>query len=189
MNKILLLFSLFTFSMVQVHAQDMRSIFKSMPDSIVPYLTENNKLDFLDFLDSDMKAEITNRLGGKSEMQTLNDNYLRLILSESSVLEMRLLSTDYPVDSISQIVCMVRTFGTVQKESTISFYSTKWKKLHVNKYISLPQYLFTASLDEKTTMLTIQQVGWLDAPANEEQEKQELLLTKYNWHNFYVKEN
>ena len=42
----------------------MRDVFRQMPDSIVPYLTENNRLDFIDFIDSNMKAEVTNAFGG-----------------------------------------------------------------------------------------------------------------------------
>ena len=49
----------------QVSAQDlkMRDVFKQIPDSLVPYLSQNNRLDFIDFLDSNMKAEVRNKLG------------------------------------------------------------------------------------------------------------------------------
>ena len=30
----------------------MREVFKQMPDSLLPYLSENNRLDFIDFIDS-----------------------------------------------------------------------------------------------------------------------------------------
>lgn len=50
----------------QVSAQDVtiRDIFKQMPDSLMPYLSQNNRLDFIDFLDSHMKAEVRNTFGG-----------------------------------------------------------------------------------------------------------------------------
>ena len=42
----------------QASAQDLmiRDVFKQMPDSLMPYLSQNNRLDFIDFLDANMKA-------------------------------------------------------------------------------------------------------------------------------------
>lgn len=34
--------------------QDMRDVFKHMPDSVLGYLSENNRLDMIDFIDSKM---------------------------------------------------------------------------------------------------------------------------------------
>ena len=31
----------------------MRDVFKQMPDSLLPYLSKNNRLDFIDFMESD----------------------------------------------------------------------------------------------------------------------------------------
>ena len=60
---------------VSLTAQNMSDIIKDMPDSIMPLLTKNDRLDFIDYLASNMKAEVTNRLGGKSEMTTISNNY------------------------------------------------------------------------------------------------------------------
>ena len=46
----------------------IRDVFRQMPDSLMPYLSTNNRLDFIDFLDSNMKAEVKNQFDGKSEM-------------------------------------------------------------------------------------------------------------------------
>ena len=48
----------------------MRDVIKQMPDTLVPYLKQNALLDFIDFKDSGMKAEVRNTLGGMSEMTT-----------------------------------------------------------------------------------------------------------------------
>ena len=48
---------------------EIRDVFKQMPDSLMPYLSQNNRLDFIDFLDANMKAEVKNRLGGTSHEQ------------------------------------------------------------------------------------------------------------------------
>ena len=86
-------------------------------------------MDLIDFTASKMNAEVDNTLGGKSRMQKLTDRYVSITLNEASSLEMKLLPVKEKVDSANQIVCMVRTYGKDVRESTISFYSVKWKKL------------------------------------------------------------
>ena len=46
-------------------AQDMERIFAEMPDSIVPVMTKNNRLDCIDFYKSKMKSNVENIYGGK----------------------------------------------------------------------------------------------------------------------------
>ncbi len=156
-------------SLTMMSQTAMRDVLKQMPDSIVPYLTENNRLDFIDFFDSNMKAEVTNTMGGKSEMQKLTDDFLYIHLNEASSLEMRLLDVTEPVDSIKRIVCLVRTYGSDIRESTVAFYSIKWYLLPTNCYVQLPEGIFVAKLGEQEPTLTITPVCQLDAPANEEQ--------------------
>ena len=72
MKKILVtaILSLFAFS---GFAQTMRQLFVSLPDSVLmPQLTKVNREDCIDFLDSKMKAEVTNRFDGKSTLDTLS---------------------------------------------------------------------------------------------------------------------
>ena len=54
-----------------LQAQEAKTCFKNMPDSICPLLSAVNRADFIDFLESKMKAEVTNSFGGKSEMTEL----------------------------------------------------------------------------------------------------------------------
>ena len=51
------------FCAMPLFAQNMKSVFIAMPDSITPLLSQVNKEDCVDFLDSNMKAEVTNRFG------------------------------------------------------------------------------------------------------------------------------
>ena len=149
----------------------MHEIIKLMPDTIVPYLTENNRLDFIDFIDSGMKAEVSNTLGGKSEMLKLTDWYTLITLNEASTLQLRLFDTTIPVDSVNQIVCLVQTYGTNIRESKIAFYSAKWHRLTTSDYVTLPDDgMWIATLDEKEPILTLTSEYHLDAPANEEQQ-------------------
>ena len=117
----------------QVSAQDMliRNVFRQMPDSIMPYLSQNNRLDFIDFLDSDMKAEVKNALGGTSEMTTLADDSLSIRMNESLRTDLLLMKLAQPIDSMTQIVVMIETFlvDSIYGESRVNYYSTEWKPL------------------------------------------------------------
>ena len=115
----------------QVSAQElkMRDVFRQMPDSLMPYLTQNNRLDFIDFIDSDMKAEVTNMMGGVSEMTALTDDCLSIRMSDALRVDMLLLDLDVPVDTIRQVVVFVETFLTdsIYGESVSKTYSVDWQ--------------------------------------------------------------
>ena len=114
-------------------AQDLiiRDVFKQMPDSLMPYLTLNNRLDFIDFIDSGMKAEVTNRLAGTSEMTALTDDSLSIRMSDGLRVDLLLMTLDQPVDSVRQVVAFVETFLTdsLYGESTCRVYSTDWQPM------------------------------------------------------------
>ena len=56
MKRLLLICLMFCSLMVQ--AQDLKSLFVAMPDSLSPLWTEVNRADFGDFLASNMKARV-----------------------------------------------------------------------------------------------------------------------------------
>lgn len=75
-------------------AQLAKTCFTNMPDSLSPLLTAVNRADFIDFLESKMKAEVTNRFGGKSEMTELTPDYIRVQVTPQSTWQMKLLSVN-----------------------------------------------------------------------------------------------
>ena len=117
-----------------IKAQDMKSLFVALPDSLSPLLTKVNRADFGDFLASGMKAEVKNRFGNTSEMLKLTDNYLKLKVSEVSTVEMKLL----PLTDSVKVICVVHTFKGPASDSRISFYDTSWKQLSADKFLTLP---------------------------------------------------
>ena len=64
-------------------ALSIREVFKNMPYSLMPELSENNRLDMIDFIDSSLKAEVENRFGGKSEMLALTDDSISIRISNA----------------------------------------------------------------------------------------------------------
>ena len=116
-------------------AQDLKTLFVAMPDSLSPFLTEVNRADFGDFLESGMKAEVKNRFGNTSEMTKLTSDYLFLKSTSASTLELKLL----PLNDSVKVICAVSTYFAPAGDSQIAFYDTSWKKLSVNDFIQLPQ--------------------------------------------------
>ena len=120
-------------SIGQVCAQDlkMRDVFNHMPDSLMPYLSHNNRLDFIDFIDSNMKSEVRNKLGGTSEMTALTDDSLAIRMSDALQVNLLLMKLDQPVDSFQQVVVFSQTFliDSVYKDTEVLFYSTDWKPI------------------------------------------------------------
>ena len=170
----------------------IRDLLKSMPDSVIPYITENNRLDMIDFMDSNMDAVVTNALGGKSQMLKLTDQYVSIQLSESSSVAMRLLDVPTPVDSLPQILCLVRTYDSGIRESTVSFYSLTWRPLSTTDYFSQPDYMYSATIGDEEPCLTLRRESRLDTLGEEETEKTEEtkeILTILKWDGIFVKEN
>ncbi len=127
MSKILLIATFVLLHATSAASQDMRSIVKAMPDSIIPTLTLNDRLDFIDYLGSNMKAVVTNRLGGKSEMTTIGDTYTHIRLTEKSEISLKLL----PFNGDS-IICVVRTYSSDGSDSHISLRTKDWKIIKDN---------------------------------------------------------
>ena len=111
----------------------IRDVFRQMPDSLLPALTQNNRLDFLDFRDAGMKAEVKNRLGGTSVMTALTDDSLSLQMSPASRIDMLLLTLDEPLDSVNQIIVVGETFfaDSVYGETTVRYYTIDWHSIPV----------------------------------------------------------
>lgn len=133
MNKILFVVGVLL-CCLSIQAQDMKSLFIALPDSLSPMLTKVNREDFGDFLASNMKAEVKNRFGNTSEMLKLTDNYLKLKISKVSMAEMKLL----PLNDSVKVICVVHTFEGPASDSSISFYDTSWKRLPADKFLTLP---------------------------------------------------
>ena len=49
--------------LVSAKSADIKNLFVEMPDSIMPLLVKNNRLDMLDYMDIGMSAKVKNKLG------------------------------------------------------------------------------------------------------------------------------
>ena len=103
-------------------AADLRTLFVDMPDSVIPTLTRSERLDFLDYMDSGMKAVVKNRLGGESEMTSLSDRMLSIKTSRSGRVDIVLFKRNNGTD----LVCLIRTVVTRFEDSRLEFYNEDW---------------------------------------------------------------
>ena len=116
---------------ITTQAREIRSVWKSMPDSLVLAIDKVRRLEMLDLVDYKVKVEVDNRLGSHSVMDTITSNYLHIMVSKASELSMRLL----PTAEGDTLVCMVYTYKAPKPESKISFYSLDWQQLDASKYL------------------------------------------------------
>ena len=112
----------------------MRQWLTSMPDSVMPLLTMNNRLDFIDFFDSHMDAVVTNRLEGKSRMDTLTDDYVSIAYTRSSHVSMKLL----PLTDTTDVLCMVTTMHANVEDSRVAFFAEGWTELDKESLLDEP---------------------------------------------------
>ena len=102
------------------------AVFKTMPDSLLPVLSKNNRLDMVDFMEAQMRAEVTNLLEGSSEMTALTDDSLSIRIDTVLRVDM-LLRTE----ADSTIICLRKTYriSECQMEIVENNYTTTWHPL------------------------------------------------------------
>lgn len=135
MKRVYTLFLLLTMLLQTSARTPMRQWLVAMPDSVMPLLTKNNRLDFIDFYDARMEAVVTNRLEGKSRMDMLTDDFVHMEYTKSADVAMKL----FPVNDSTDILCMVTTAKAAVHDSRIAFYDAQWQPLEVTNYICEPE--------------------------------------------------
>ena len=126
MKKVIILFLVFHCALLTAQAQTVREVFKSMPDSLAPYLSMNNRLDMIDFMDAGMKAVVANQLGGDTQMTFLSDDSLSVKMNEAFLLDLKLQKID-----TATVVLLKRTYFTQkgQYEVVSQSFTSYWRPL------------------------------------------------------------
>lgn len=127
-------FMISVLSLNSLQAQEAKTLFINMPDSLSPLLTKVNREDCIDFLGSNMKAQVDNRFGKKSEMTELGKDYIRMQMSPQTTWQMKMLA----LNDSTNIICTVSTACAPACDSSLSFYTADWKPLAASEFITLP---------------------------------------------------
>lgn len=116
-------------------AQAVDSLFAAMPDSIVPVMSRDNRLDCIDFYKSGMTANVRNIFGGKCSIDTMAADYLRLSPTAASSVELRL----FAADGGAAVVAVAYTYSAPARETVVSFYSADgWKPIATASLLAVP---------------------------------------------------
>jgi len=135
MRRILTVLIISILALAPVKAEDLRTLFVNMPDSIMPTLTRSDRMDFMDYMDSGMKARVRNKLGGESVMTAFSENSLTIMTSQSGRLEMAL----FPLKKGNCLVCIIKTVTARFDDSRITFYDQDWNPVDAGSLIEFPQ--------------------------------------------------
>ena len=107
MKKRIYLTSLLMLTGVNLLAQEvkMRDLFAAMPDSLLPLVTRNNRLDCIDFIENHLEARVKNKLDQYVELKKLTEDYLLFQTSQKGYLEMKYV----PNTDSTGVLYLVRT--------------------------------------------------------------------------------
>ena len=124
----------------------MRDVFAAMPDSVLPMVTKNNRLDCIDFIENNMQARVRNKVDSYVTLEALTADYARFRTSDVSYMEMKLLPLDtVPSDSLGSgfVLCVVTTVESGEADterriadSNIRFLNTDWSSLSADSPVS-----------------------------------------------------
>lgn len=115
---------------LQTNAQTMKDLISSMPDSITPLLTKNNRLNLIDYLEAGQKAVEKNRLGGDSELTHLTDTRAVFKMTASSSMDIKLLKDPEPTIGVITGVNDGKNSTIV---GIIKYYTLDWKLINTIK--------------------------------------------------------
>lgn len=126
--KRILLFSIFVFAVSAVcPAQKMSEVFASAPYDVLPLMTRNNRLDCIDFIENNMEARVKDRFDNDVVLEEMTADYLRLITSEVSSIEMKLVNGN---------VYVAETCKGPASDTQVKVYDSKWNLI---KVVSRPE--------------------------------------------------
>lgn len=113
-----------------------------------------------------MKAEVTNRFGGKSGMTELSPDYINVQMTPQSSWQMKLLA----MNDTTKLICVVATACAPACDSDVHFYTTNWEELPASSYLALPVMKDFLSLPDTLLDYEVRDAG----------EKADMLLMKAN---------
>lgn len=139
---LLLLFIVFLPSVVSAQTL-MRDVFAQLPDTILPLLTKNNRLDCIDFIENNMEARVKNKFDEQVILEALSDNYLRIQVSANSSVEMKLFC-----HINDTLICVNRVYKGPVEDSEVWVYSMQWSMLYKMQRPEVDQFLIKSDSAE-----------------------------------------
>ena len=126
MKKIFLSSLLFLVVLSSCAQVRMRDVFAQLPDSVLPLLTKNIRLDCIDFIENNMEARVKNRFNDHVVLEELTDDYLSIRTSESSKVEMKII-----VQAGDSLIAVNRTYYGPVEDSEVRLYGMDWQFVRI----------------------------------------------------------
>ena len=136
MRKILLLFVLFLVAASSSAQLKMRDVFAQLPDSVLPLMTLNNRLDCIDFIENNMEARVKNKFNDQVVLEALTGDYLSIRTSESSMVEMKFIP-----QGNDTLICVNRTYLGPVEDSDVRLYGMDWHFVRVVQRPEVKEFL------------------------------------------------
>ncbi len=158
----LLLFTFYLLPFTSSAQVRMRDVFAQLPDSVLPYMTRNNRLDCIDFIENGIEARVKNRFSEHVTLDSLTEDFLRLHTSTSSYVEMKLVP-----HAGDTAICVNRTYMGSTADSEVRLYTKEWKfkqclpRPAVSEFLRLPSEETTKPLSPDTMQAIRQEAEYL----------------------------
>lgn len=115
------MFALLGFS-VSISAQDLNSVFLTIPDEILLGLTVEDKNKLISQPNGTDTITVENALGGNIKRLDISRDYISLETSKIGNLQIKVL----PLVNNSKIICVIKTVCGKACDSNVRFYTTDW---------------------------------------------------------------
>lgn len=124
---------------------NVKDLLKAMPDSIIPYLNNNQKAELSKFSNAHDSLKVKNMLSGETSIDSINSSFARIKLTRFTDIQVKLL----PMNDSTAIICAIKTYRKPVPDSNIKFYTTDWKE--IKDTFGLP---VTSNVDVMLDLLT-----------------------------------
>ena len=139
--------------MTSVQAKSLKDLWVSMPDSLLPTLDRNLRLELVELEEMGVKPNVKNLLGEECDMDTLTNDYLECTTSKVARLQM----TYLPSSAEDSVLCVIKTFRAPSKESEIRFYDQGWRQLPISSYLAKDQYMLGSYIKPKSDTMRVEE--------------------------------
>lgn len=114
-------------------ARTIRDFFISEPGEVFTMLSENARMDMLDYYDAGQHGSAGNNMGGRSSLQKADSAYLSVKMSESSSTEMFFI-----VNKKDTAIFVISTYMLPAADSQVRVFDCNWDELESAKFFKEP---------------------------------------------------
>lgn len=115
-------------------AKGIGDFFVSDPGYLFEMLDKSQRMDILDYYNSGKKVDAQNLLGGISRIEEMTPEYIKLQMTESSTVELRMFVTGKQ----DTLLVAIRTLAAPAFDSQITMYDEGWNPVVLDKYFKSP---------------------------------------------------